>query len=225
MSDTPRAALAWRRHLGGALWLVGLSAEEPLLRAFHAAGQYQSLRVDEGFEAPFALASAPGERPFEYLVREEGDVARALVGLPERAPVFVGPPRGRGFPVTRAVGRPLLLVGTGTGLGPLRSVLRLVVANRAAYGAATLVWGVRTEAELVLAEERAQWEAAGVEVMPTVSRPSPAWAGRRGRVQAHLPAVTSEHEVFVCGQPELLPELRVLLEGRGVPPTQVHGNV
>lgn len=225
MSDTQRAQLAWRRHLGGALWLVGLSVEEPLLRAFHAAGQYQSLRVGEGFEAPFALASAPGRQPFEYLVRDAGDAARALLTLPIGAPVSAGLPRGPGFPVTQARGAPLLLVGTGTGLGPLRAVLQQVTAARADHGPTTLVWGVRSEAELVLADERAAWEAAGVSVVPTVSAPSAGWTGRRGRVQAHLPPVSAAHRVFVCGQHELLGELRELLAQRGVPADHVHGNI
>lgn len=225
MAPAARAQLAFRKPVGGALWLVGLTVDAPLLQAFHAPGQYQSLRVGEGFEAVFALASAPGTAPLELLVRAKGGVAEALLALPVGAALSVGPPQGPGFPLERARGRPLLLVGTGAGLGPLRSVLAKVLAEPGHSGPVTLVWGVRDESEAALGGEVARWEAAGVTVHVTVSAPSGAWRGRTGRVLRHLPAVAPGTLVFVCGQAELLGDVRAALAPLGVPPGDVHANV
>lgn len=210
---------------GVALLELALQVPPEVARAFRSPGQYHRVRLG-GAENPFALASAPGREPFRYLVRRAPGVAAAWAALPAGARVEVSLPRGPGFPLAVARGRTLLLVGTGTGFAPLRSVLEAVLEDRAAYGAVHALVGVHAEGELVWAPEVPRWEAGGLAVHPVVSTPGEGWRGRVGHVQDHLAALPTEGAVaFLCGQTAMVSDVTRLLEERGLPAERVFLNV
>jgi ferredoxin-NADP reductase len=99
-------------------------------------------------------------------------------------------------------GGPLLLVGGGSGIVPLAAMLR----DRGAAGSdvpARLVVSARTEADVFYRDEMER--LAGPDLVVTLTRErSPAWTGRRGRVDGPLLsevafAPAEEPHVFVCG--------------------------
>jgi ferredoxin-NADP reductase len=106
-------------------------------------------------------------------------------------------PGGRSFSWHVDDGGPLLLVAGGSGLVPLRAMLR----HRLAVGAeldTRLVLSVRTEEDQLYAAEIEAWRAAGVQTTVTFTR-----AGGR-RVDAAMlaeagPPPEARPHVFVCG--------------------------
>ncbi len=184
-----------------------------------------------------ASAPAPGDAPgrFELAVtRVEGGPGSAYlheiaVGAVLRA---VGP---QGFFTRGAtLGSPSIFVGTGTGITPLRSMIRAALAA----GAREPLWvlfGARHEEDILYGEElRALAHAhPNLRVEVTLSRPSDAWRGRRGYVQAHLgelcAALLAEGRergaphAYVCGLERLVSAVRTALRGElGFERRQVH---
>src|SRR5262245_16916159 len=135
-------------------------------------------------------------------------------------------------------GKDLVLVATGTGVAPYVSMLRSYALgaplHRAGrWGRCVLVHGVRRAEDLAYAGELRSACSADPSVcyLPTVSREpeSSRWAGLRGRVQAVLadeacqalsgtPLDPASCHVFLCGNPEMIHEVRAMLVARAFTP-------
>ena len=132
---------------------------------------------------------------------------------------------GPGFPLDRARGRNLLVVGTGTGFAPLRSVLLTLGQERSAFGQVNGGYGVLTPAHLAFGPELSGWAQAGMKIVPTVTTGAPGWTGAVGQVQALLDLLpTGDAVAFLCGQGEMVKEVTDLLGQRGLPPDRVFLN-
>ena len=170
----------------------------------------------------YSIASAPDGSPrFEMAVtRVAGGRGSAwLHGLEPGAVLpFIGP---HGF-FTRAPQNtsPALFVGTGTGLTPLRSMLRAALAagNRAATW---ILFGTRREEDILYADElRAiAREHPFVRYEVTLSQPAPSWTGKQGYVQTHVRSLWEDlvartgqpPHTYVCGLTRMVSSVRDLL--------------
>lgn len=224
MSGWHRATISETEVAGPSLQRLRLTVPATVATAFHTPGQFVRVKVGE-LDAPFAIASAPGGGHFDFLVRTNGDVAKLWSALPAGSEVQVGLPEGPGFPLERAKGHPLLLVGTGTGWAPLRSVLLAVLRRRGEFGRVEGLYGALTPEHVVFEDEFEAWKREGVDVQVTVTEPMSTWAGPVGRVQALLPQHgLGETYAFLCGQPEMTAEVTQRLVSRGLPADRVFLN-
>lgn len=224
MQGWAEATVTQSERLDVDLHRVSMRVSPEVAEAFNAPGQYHWVRLAQLGEAPFAIASAPGGDEFDYLVRRTSPLTLEWTELEPGAPVEVSLPEGRGFPLAEARGRPLWLVATGTGWGPMRAVLAAVLRERDAWGPVRAVYGARSPAQLAWAREFDVLRRAGIEVVPTVTAPNPTWQGAVGRVQQHLAVPPPGAVAFLCGQAEMMTEVTALLGERGLPPERVFLN-
>jgi ferredoxin-NADP reductase len=182
----------------------------------------------------YSIASAPEGTPrFEIAVTlvPGGPASTWLHAAPVGATVrFVGP---QGF-FTRAPSsaQPSLLVATGTGVAPLRSMMRAAL-SAGSQAPMWLVLGVRREADLLYRDEFQAMAAdhPNVRFEPTLSQPDDRWSGRRGYVQAQVEALWGElaalgagaPHAYVCGLQRMVGSVRDLLRKQmAVGREQVH---
>ena len=175
----------------------------------HRAGQHLDIRLtaEDSYRAEpeYSIASAPGE-PVAITVErlDDGEVSPYLTeelhtgdALELRGPVggyFVWGPEDGG---------PLLLVAGGSGIVPLRAMLRHRVRSGSEVPA-RLLYSSRTLEDVIY---RAELEGhdEGVEVVHTLTREQPAgWTGYTRRVDAELLGevawpVGESPLAFVCG--------------------------
>jgi NAD(P)H-flavin reductase len=119
-------------------------------------------------------------------------------------------------------------VAAGTGFAPIRSVLESVADERDAYGAVRALVGVRTELDLSCwKRELARWERLGIFVHHVISQPNGHWSGRAGHVQEHLDtlALVEDGVAFLCGQREMVADVRAALTMRGLGTERVFLNL
>jgi ferredoxin-NADP reductase len=153
----------------------------------HLPGQHIDVRLtaEDGYQASreYSIASVPGE-PLEITVQrlDDGEVSSFLteelrVGdqLEIRGPVG-------GYFVWSSGSDPLMLVAGGSGIVPLRSMLR----HRARTGSevpARLLYSVRTPADIIYRDELDSYDG----VTYTFTRqPPPGWTGHTGRVTPEM---------------------------------------
>ena len=67
-------------------------------------------------------------------------------------------PYGNSFPIEEFYGKNLVFVAGGIALPPLRTVIWNCLDLREKFGDITIVYGARTEADLVYKRELAEWE-------------------------------------------------------------------
>ena len=197
----------------------------------HRAGQHLDVRLtaDDGYQAEreYSIASAPGE-PVAITVErlEDGEVSPYLteelrVGdeLEIRGPVggyFVWEPKDDA---------PLLLVAGGSGIVPLRAMLR----HRLRAGSTVpvrLLYSARTLADVIYRAELDQ-RRDGVQVTYTLTRSQPpGWSGHTGRIDAALlgraawPAAANP-AAYVCGPTAFVETAAAGLVSLGYPPGRV----
>lgn len=225
MPGWSRATLTQNDVVGPGLHRLSLEVPAGVSSGFHAPGQYHRVRVPSGQDAPFSFASAPGTNPFEYFIRESEGVAGELTALAVGATVKVGHPEGAGFPVEKARAHDLVLIGTGTGFAPLRSVLLTILKARKQYRQVHGLWGVLTPAHLAFGAELPGFAQAGLHITPTVTTTGPGWKGAVGQVQDLIDTLPVKNAVaFLCGQHEMVKDVTDLLGRRGLPADRVFLN-
>jgi ferredoxin-NADP reductase len=197
----------------------------------HRAGQHLDVRLtaDDGYiaERSYSIATADDE-PVAITVErlDDGEVSpylteelRAGDQLELRGPI------GGWFVWDTSDGGPLLLVAGGSGVVPLRAILR----HRQRAGSdvpARLLYSSRTLAEVIYHSELDQYRG-GVAVSYTLTRSQPpGWTGYSGRVDAALLAKVawpaSEHPlVFVCGPTSFVEAVAGNLVALGYPAGRV----
>jgi ferredoxin-NADP reductase len=197
----------------------------------HRAGQHLDVRLtaDDGYQAErsYSIATAAGEGVAITVERlEDGEVSPYLtedLGVGDQ--LELRGPVGGYFVWEPADGGPLLLVAGGSGIVPLRAILR----ERERTGSdvpVRLLYSARTAAELIYRDELAA-QRDGVEVVYTLTRKQPdGWAGYTRRVDRSLLAETAwpagkEPLAFVCGPTSFVETVASGLVALGYPPSRV----
>ncbi|MEV0183173.1 2Fe-2S iron-sulfur cluster-binding protein [Streptomyces sp. NPDC050625] len=195
--------------------------DEPL--AFNP-GQYILLEGPDGEQRPYSIASTPAEparvelhvKRSEHGVCTDGWIFKYL-SAGDR--VTLSGPYGQ-FSFRPLRDEPILLLGSGTGLAPLKSIVRHI-AETGAEHQVTLYHGVATRNDLY---DREWFEALETEhdwftFRPALSRDD--WQGRSGRVPALLAEDyprASGHVAYICGSPAMVADtMKALMRARLFP--------
>ncbi len=203
--------------------VVGLHLRLPAAENFDfKPGQYVDVMLSKGRRRSFSIASPPHDaRPLELHVRRApgGEFTEQVFDEQIRGSLLtLEGPLGN-FCYREASSAPMLLLGGGTGLAPLKSILRHVLENRL-QRQMTLYWGVTTERDLyahAFLEELARRDAR-LRYVAVLSEPSPAWHGRRGLVhEAVLADIEGldRHEIYASGPPGMIEAVRRDFTARG----------
>jgi ferredoxin-NADP reductase len=171
----------------------------------HLAGQHVDVRLtaDDGYQAQrsYSIASAPEDEHLMITVQrlDDGEVSPYLTTLRPGDEFELRGPIGGYFVWEEALGGPLLLVAGGTGVVPLRAMLRHHRAI-ASDVPVRLLYSARTRSALVYRGELTENETT---ITLTDERPE-GWTGRTGRIDSDFLAGTAwppaeRPLVYVCG--------------------------
>jgi CDP-4-dehydro-6-deoxyglucose reductase, E3 len=218
--------------------VIGLHLRLPAAEEFgFQAGQYLDIMLPGGRRRSFSIASPPHDsRLLELHVRRVvgGEFSEPLFNEDARSELLrIEGPLGQ-F-VYRPGEAPMLLVGGGTGLAPLLSILRHVLEN-GIEREVILYWGVRGERDLYAQatledlaarsaiEHAATDRPARLRYVPVLSEPSPEWRGARGWVhEAVLQDIDDlgKYDVYAAGPPEMIAAVRREFGRRGVAASRI----
>ena len=197
----------------------------------HRAGQHLDIRLtaEDGYRAEreYSIASAPGE-PVAITVErlDDGEVSPYLTEeLRAGDEIELRGPVGGYFVWEADEDGPLLLVAGGSGIVPLRAMLR----HRDRTGSdvpVRLLYSSRSLEDVIYRAELEE-PTGGVEVVHTLTRTQPqGWTGYSRRVDAELlgefawPADADPH-AFVCGPTSFVETVASGLVELGYPPERV----
>jgi len=197
----------------------------------HRAGQHVDIRLtaDDGYQAEraYSIASAPGE-PLTITVErlDNGEVSPYLTE--EARPgdqLEVRGPIGGYFVWEAETGAPLLLAAGGSGVVPLRAILR----HRSLVGSSVpvrLLYSSRSWEDVIYSSEL-DFPADGVEVIYALTRSQPPmWHGYARRVDRQMLAevawpAADRPLAYVCGPTSFVESVAAGLVGLGYPAERV----
>ena len=228
--ETFSAAVSQVRPLTHDVRQIELTLVDPQ-RIDFVPGQFVSFEIERpNARTPatraYSIASSASRRETIELVLNRvpgGPGSEYLFGLKEGdRTMFKGPV---GSFVLRDSPRDILLVATGTGIAPIRSML-WSLADEPSSRAITLFWGLRSERDLYYQHElnALRERLPRFSFVTTLSQPTNGWRGSTGRVTPLVEnqITTVENlEAFLCGRAEMIRDVRDVLRRKGLCPIRV----
>ena len=199
------------------------------------AGQYVDLSIPgAGVTRAYSMANAPSEPlRMKFIIKKYANGAFSALldgGLTPGTPVSAKGPYGGCFRREARPG-PMVLIGGGSGMSPLWSILN----DHAESGETRPIrffYGARTKADLFLLDEFAQFgsKLADFKFIPALSDPAPGddWAGERGFIHEvvarHLreEKLGPDADAYSCGPPPMIDAVLPVLQMAGVEPSRIY---
>jgi ferredoxin-NADP reductase len=200
----------------------------------HRAGQHVDVRLtaEDGYQAQrsYSIASAPSDQDLVLTVErlDDGEVSPYLADeLRPGDELELRGPIGGYFVWEESLGGPLELIAGGSGIVPLRAMLRQWVAGTRSVPA-RLLYSSRSLPEVIYRDELERLRAeTGAEVQLTLTRGRPEdGPGLRGRITRELlsrvvAAPAEAPLIYVCGPTPFVEAMAEALVGIGHDPGRI----
>ena len=173
----------------------------------HMPGQFVEVSIFGIGEAPISVSSSPTQNgSFQTVVRNVGNVTRAMHGLKPGDKVGIRGPFGTHFPVEGEMkGKDIVFVCGGLGLVPVRSAINYVLDHHNDYGDVTILFGAKNPAERLFVDEASKWTSKeNVTYAETVDRGDETWTGNVGVITTLMTDMTVDPRrtvAIICGPP------------------------
>lgn len=216
-----------RRGLAGAIIEL---AWAPSREWRYRAGQYIYLIRPDGLSRPYSIVSVDGDDwAFRIHVRvhADGEMSRSLASLELGARWQIRGPYGVAYDRATMAARSLLLLATGVGGGAMLALAQDALAQGHRQ-AITLFIGVRHAGDAAVSASAAVLAARHKNFRWQVCASGPdrggAFPGRVTRAAFAANADYRDHEVFLCGSPDMVSEARWRAIGCGARRHCIHAD-
>ena len=170
-------------------------------------------------EWPIAIASGPSDPSIEFCIRnvEGGSMTAHLGHLQPETTIQMRGPMGN-FSYHNPNRQPVVFIATGTGIAPLRSMMRSTEFQSDAPQT-TLLIGAQTEEEIPYMQE---WSESTLQITPVLSQAPEEWQGERGWVTDYMKKAPDSWYspnalYYICGQWDMLNLTKEILQQHGIP--------
>ncbi len=194
------------------------------------AGQTMMLHISDETNRPMSIASPPTDSHTILMchdIRPMGPGSRYTLGLSIGDQVSFVAPIGM-FTLDGESHRKKVMVATGTGIAPFRSML-FDYLEQGGTDDMTLYWGLRYEKDIYWQKDFTDLSQRyqNFHFVLTLSQPTDEWQGsaswRRGRVTDHVfdEANLAGGDFYLCGSKAMVDEVKEGLLSRNVPKEQI----
>lgn len=200
------------------------------------AGQFVSIIIPgagpqgRDLRRAYSIAATPEMRPLELCIKivEGGPGSNYLRNLKPGSEFSIMAPYGD-FVLKRKEGKGAVFISTGTGISPFRSILNSKSFLENPVMPSYNIFGVRTEDELLYADEFLNLEVP-VGYVRCVSAPTPSWDGFKGRVTDYLRILPDNFpwkslDYYLCGNGAMIEEVKNILKEKGIEKDSIHQEV
>lgn len=221
-----QAVIEKKEQLTEFVYLVTFKLVTPTEMTF-LSGQTFMLNVAPGINRTMSICSPPSD-PTRILMCHDvspngpGSKWTLSHGVGDTATFMA--PLGM-FVLDTASHRRKILVATGTGIAPYRSML-LDYLSHDGTDDITLYWGMRHEEDLYWVSEFQELSIKypNFRFVICLSQPSSSWQGAKGRVTLHVVQEELNIErcdVYLCGNQHMIKDMEVQLKEKQVPLHQI----
>ena len=169
---------------------------------------------------PFSLSAAPTANEMRFTVKDLGDHSRSLISVKPGVRVMIEGPYGTFTKHQSHKSRPILLIGGGVGITPIRALLEELPANRDI----SLIYRTSNEEGLIFLDEitdLAKRKNVRLHVLPGSRRLYPLDSAHLLKLVPNV----QESEIYICGPTSLTELIRVSAHELGMPKNRVHSEI
>ncbi len=191
-----------------------------------APGQFNMLYLHGVGEVAISIVSDPSdEHLIDHTIRAVGRVTRGLEQLKAGERIGLRGPYGRGWPLSAAEGRDVVVVTGGLGCAPVVSVINYIARRRARFGHLNIVQGVKHSSDLIWRERYAEWRALpDTLVLLATDAGEPLWPWHIGRVTDLFDRLQFDPQrasVMMCGPEGMMRAVVNHMRAAGVADTDI----
>ncbi|MBD3202796.1 hypothetical protein GF327_00745 [Candidatus Woesearchaeota archaeon] len=186
-------------------------------------GQFYEVSVMGIGEAPFGSASYSSEY-VDLTIRAVGNLTNKLMNVKQGENLAVRGPYGNGFPMEKFKGKDIVIIGGGTGVAPVRTVIEYIEINREDYGEVDLFFGFRSPEEFLFKYDFDKWKEI-FKFNITIDKPYEGWEGNVGFLNALLEKseISPENKIVILVGPPIMIKVTVeSLEKMGFSDDQIY---
>lgn len=188
----------------------------------HEPGQFVLISLLGIGECPISICSY-STNFIELCIRKVGNVTRALHKIKKNSYVYIRGPYGNGYPMKEFRKKPLLIIGGGTGVAPLRSVIQYTIKNKTDFPDLKIFLGFKEPKDVLFRDDIIRWrKVAKVEL--TVDKGAKGWDGHVGVITELLKKFELNNKaiVLVCGPPIMIRFVIQLLKNQNFRDEQIY---
>ena len=181
-------------------------------RTDYSPGQFLEVSVLNIGEAPISICSY-SKQYTEILVRAVGNVTHHICSLKERDSLFIRGPYGKGYPMDKLKDRNIVIIAGGTGIAPLRSVIKYIEQNRNNFYDISIFLGFRTPREILFKRDLKLWEKL-FNLSISIDKPCKEWRKNVGFVHTIVDQFNFERDTvaLICGPPLMMKAVTEILK-------------
>ena len=168
-------------------------------------GEFFQVSVPGVGEAPFSVCACSKDF-IEFNIRALGDVTNHLLKLEPGDYLWLRGPYGKSYPMKEIKGNSLVIIGGGTGVAPLRAVLKYVEQHRGDYDRVHVFFGFKSPEEILFKKDMTAWNRI-FDLNLTVDKALKDYNGRVGLVTKVVEesGLNNKNKVaMVCGPPIMI---------------------
>lgn len=193
-------------------------------------GQFVMLSKGEVKRA-YSLASQPGKKTIELCITivPGGKMSTSLDKMQKDTKIKISGPYSKFGLGALHRKNDLVFIAIGTGVTPMRSLLNYLLKN-GFKNKITLIYGFRYEEDFLFKTEfkKLAKDYSNFELVLMASRPKDVknWKEGVGRVTAKLnDYIDSKTDFFICGLAQMIKDIKILLEDKGVKKEKIHSEM
>ena len=186
-------------------------------------GQFVELFLPHYGEAPMSVCSHSKDY-IEVCVRAVGNITRAMHRMHIDEKIGVRGPYGHGYPVSEFKNKHVYLIGGGTGVAPLRSVVHYALKHRQTFASLNMFFGFRTPNDVLFQHELKEWGLM-FNLYLTVDHPTKKWRYSCGLITSLIEEqklINKNSVALVCGPPIMIKFVVKCLLNHGFTDEQIY---
>lgn len=177
-------------------------------------------KATAGIERPLTYVNIPGQKYVELTVKKMGLFTSSLFSMKKGDNIKIRGPFGKALNFDETITRDVVFLAGGSGITPFIAAIRYSIARKMA-NKLTLIFGNRTEKDIIYRKELDKLHAEGrVNIVNVLSQPED-WNGKKGYISEEIIKEyvdkPKEKIWYVCGPPAMMNSMRELLNKINIP--------
>ncbi len=169
-------------------------------------GQFFEITVFGVGEIAISIPFSPSLKDsFEFVIKKAGKVTEAIHNMKVGDKVGLRGPFGKGFPYEKFKKKDVIIVGSGVGLAPVRTMIVRMLENKAEFGRVVVIGSAMTYEDLIYKEDLIAWNnIEDVKVLYALSNPTTKVEAYVGYINDLLPDLGLNWEntaAIICASP------------------------
>lgn len=193
---------------------------------FELSGQFFEITVFGVGEIAISIPFSPSQKySFDFCIKKAGKVTNVMHEMKVGDKVGLRGPFGKGFPYEELKGRDILIIGSGVGIAPVRTIITQALENINEFGKVVIIGSAMSYEDLIYKDDLIAWtNTPGVQVLYALSSPTTKVSAHVGYINDLLPNLDLNFEntsSIICASPRRIKALAKDLINLGMKGTDI----